>query len=557
MSKLPATLSFPTLIFSACLVAAGTSLAPVPAQAQPQSQTHTARLIHLTTDGTANGQALFPGFRTHSVWNALGVSSQGHVYVAVSNHYQPGGNVAVCKYDPVTDRITALGDLKAVSTAASNWMAAESQYKVHTFLQEHADGKLYLATDDHHPTPFLRGAHVYTIDPATDKIVDFSKTQPYLMDKSLKVIQNTGKAAERSGVFIEYYGIKGISLNRRAPGVMYAMTYPDGHVIRYDTKTGGMSTIGRSAGVNFIFYTDNSGNAYYARQAQSGLALVKYVQASGKTVTIKASFPGVDLGAMAPTQSGEIVYCLVADTLKVYRLDCRNDTFTELTTLCGTNWWRVYNLSLSPDGRFLYYVSNNNSRSTICRIDLATKVCTEVLDVDKLLGTRNLCFGGVNVWDQSARFYTAVWTYPDTSDVALLQVTTDAHALVGSPQSLSVSSGGTQKLALTAGPDNAEHTYLLLGSLGGTGPGLESNGLTLPLRYPDIYLDYTFWNPNSPLLQSSAGKLDSNGAATASFRLPPGLGALLGLKVHHAFAVLNQVLQVVFTSNPVPVTMTR
>ena len=102
------------------------------------------------------------------------------------------------------------------------------------------------------------------------------------------------------------------------------------------------------------------------------------------------------------------------------------DTFTSFTTLCGTNWWRVFNLALSPNGRSLYYVSNNNSRSTIRAIDIATKKCSEVLDVNKLLGTRNLCFGGVDVWDGHGNFYAPVWTHQNRkgSDVALLQVRT-------------------------------------------------------------------------------------------------------------------------------------
>ena len=50
------------------------------------AQTHSVRAIHLTVDTKATGKALFPGFRTHSVWNGLGVSSQGNIYVAVSNH---------------------------------------------------------------------------------------------------------------------------------------------------------------------------------------------------------------------------------------------------------------------------------------------------------------------------------------------------------------------------------------------------------------------------------------------------------------------------------------
>ncbi len=520
------------------------------------AQTPTARLIHLTVDGKAGSASLLPGFRTHSCWSGLGVSSRGDVYMTASNHLQSGGNAAICKYDPVADKISVLGDLKSISTAANNWMPGESQHKVHTFLMEHADGKIYLASDDYDPSPFLRGAHVYTIDPATDQVVDFSKTQPFLMTKNLNVIANTGKAEERSGVFIEFYGIKGLSLNPRAPGVIYAMTYPDGHLIRYDTGNGAMQVVGQSKPVSYVFYTDNSGNAYYAKESGSGLSLVKYELATGNTTVVKSFFLGIELGAIAPTQSGNIVYCLEAATQKIYRLDCSKDSFTEFTTVCGTNWWQLYNLSLSPDGRSLYFVSNNNDRSTIRKIDLATKQCSEFLDINALLGSRDLCFGGVNVWDDAGNFYAPVWTYPDKSDLALLKVSTNDLPLESSPATLSVASGGSQTMNLNAGPDNANEEYLVLGSISGTQPGFEIHGLTLPLGYPDIYFDYTAFNPNSSFLPSSLGRLDSSGAATTSFQLPAGFNpSLIGLQLHHAFGVLDSTVTVVFTSNATPLTL--
>ena len=105
----------------------------------------TAELIYFTVDGQEGSQPLLPGFELHSSWSGLGVASTGDVYIAVSNHNQPRGNVALFKYDTRAGQINLLDDLKSVSTAAGNWMAAESQYKVHSFLMEHEpalDGRL-------------------------------------------------------------------------------------------------------------------------------------------------------------------------------------------------------------------------------------------------------------------------------------------------------------------------------------------------------------------------------------------------------------------------------
>jgi hypothetical protein len=192
---------------------------------------YTARLLHFTEDGSEAGARLFPGFRHHSCWSGIGASSKGNIYIAASNHYQSTdgygeyGNVAIYKYDPVLEQIKLLGDLKSVSESVYNWMEGESQHKVHTFLVENEDGKLYFASDDYYPSYFIRGAHIYTIDIETDAINDYSKTQPYVMTRDFDVIENAETTSTTSGVFAEYYGIKGISLNANAPEYLYGITF--------------------------------------------------------------------------------------------------------------------------------------------------------------------------------------------------------------------------------------------------------------------------------------------------------------------------------------------
>jgi len=174
-------------------------------------------------------------------------------------------------------------------------------------------------------------------------------------------------------VFVEYYGIKGIYLNPRAAEVLYAITYPDGHVIRYDrptgTSAGTIARIGQAKHGAFVGYTDNRGSFYFETASPAGLALQRYDRTTG-AITPLATVPGVEVGAVAPTSCGEVVYWLVADTKTIYRHDCRSGQFSQLATACGSNWWRLYNLSLSPNGEGLYYISNNNARSTIRRIDV-------------------------------------------------------------------------------------------------------------------------------------------------------------------------------------------
>lgn len=211
---------------------------------------YSARLIHFTDNGLESGNLLLPGFRHNSCWSGIGASSTGNIYIAASNHYQSKtgtgehGNVAIYKYNPGLDEISLLGDLKSVSSSADNWMEGESQHKIHTFLMENADGKMYCGSDDYYPSHFIRGAHVYTIDLITDEISDYSKTQSYVFKRDFSVIENQDFSSDTSGVFCEYYGIKGISLNPKKPEIMYAMTYSSpngiaepGYIIKHEIES--------------------------------------------------------------------------------------------------------------------------------------------------------------------------------------------------------------------------------------------------------------------------------------------------------------------------------
>lgn len=387
-----------------------------------------AELIYFTDDGTQTGTSLSPGFLHHSCWSGIGASSAGNIYIAASNHQQPGGNVALYKYNPTSSQMSLLGDIKSTSQHVDNWMPDETQHKVHSFLMEHADGKIYFASDDYAPSPFLRGAHLYYIDPVTDSIVDFSKTQPFLMDSSFNVITNTGQNTERSGVFIEFYGIKGISLNPRASNLIYAMTYPGGHIIKYDLSDGSMAKVGVSNEVSYVFYTANNGDIYYASLNGSVYELKKYDLSAQTTSVIAADIGASGWGMMAPTASGDICYLLNRDK-NVYRLDCRTDQLTFLATFCGTNWGDpgLFNMTLNSEESRLYITTLSAETATKATgyIDLwdSNRCYSSMHVVGPIVGNRSLAFGGVNTWDKYGNYYLPVWEYGEDNTLALLKVT--------------------------------------------------------------------------------------------------------------------------------------
>lgn len=132
-----------------------------------------------------------------------------------------------------------------------------------------------------------------------------------------------------------------------------------------------------------------------------------------------------------------------------------------------------------------------------------------------------------------------------------------AGSFYGDLASLSGSAGGTQQWAVDVGPGFAGQLYLVLGSLGGTQPGIPlAPGVVLPL-VSDAYFALTLANPNLPPLQNSLGELDGAGRAFPAFLLPVGSAALAGLVAHHAVVTLDPAAPAVSSAtNPVALDFT-
>jgi len=118
-------------------------------------------------------------------------------------------------------------------------------------------------------------------------------------------------------------------------------------------------------------------------------------------------------------------------------------------------------------------------------------------------------------------------------------LSTQALLLSSNTHELALSSGSAQTLELSAGALQAGATYVVLGSLGGSEPGLSLGGAHLPL-VPDAYLWLTLLDAAASPLSQSVGVLDASGQAQCSFvassALPPSLAGKL---VHHAAVVLG------------------
>lgn len=114
---------------------------------------------------------------------------------------------------------------------------------------------------------------------------------------------------------------------------------------------------------------------------------------------------------------------------------------------------------------------------------------------------------------------------------------------------LSLMAGGTQTMTLCPGFAFVGQSYLVLGSISGTSPGVLIQGVTVPLQF-DAYTQFTFSNPNAPPLQGGFGSIGFLGKNHPTLKVPAGTDpALAGLAVYHAYGVFDDDLNLTHVSN--------
>jgi len=144
------------------------------------------------------------------------------------------------------------------------------------------------------------------------------------------------------------------------------------------------------------------------------------------------------------------------------------------------------------------------------------------------------------------------WAVDGCDPGAITNLQVSVVALKSHVATLDVKKQDVQRLSLDAGTPRAGRPFWLLGTTGGSVPGLAlPGGQHLPLN-PSAYLNHTLAHPNTQPLANSLGSLDGNGRATSTFTLPHVPPAAAGLVITHAYVLLQPVD---FASNAVEVTL--
>lgn len=120
---------------------------------------------------------------------------------------------------------------------------------------------------------------------------------------------------------------------------------------------------------------------------------------------------------------------------------------------------------------------------------------------------------------------------------------------------LSLAEGGTVRMSINLGPAMAGRLYWVLGTTGGTEPGMKLGFTKVPLNHdgPGGYMPQTLQHPNQDEIEHTFGVLDAYGKAEARFKLPPDSDSgLAGNVVDHAFVIFELVPRTpVWASNAV------
>lgn len=236
----------------------------------------------------------YPGFPdAHSTWGSIGFSTvHNKVFIGVTNHANRQG---IYEYDVASGKLTLCGFVDQLA----NLRDFQWQGKVHTQIVEGPGGAMYFATDGgesreeylmEHPHGY-GGSFFFKWDPKERRLTNI-------------------------GMGLKYDSIKDLAVDRQS-GRIFAVSYPQVHLLDYDPAKNDLRDLGRvgSDHVPRVIFTDWWGNAYYVDWRQR---LIKFERDSGKLVFARdalPAFPGTPgerivtgITAYATDQKAGVIY---------------------------------------------------------------------------------------------------------------------------------------------------------------------------------------------------------------------------------------------------------
>jgi ribosomal protein L37E len=346
----------------------------------------------------------YPGFpEAHSTWGSIGYSSvHNKVFIGVTNH---SDRVGLFEYDVISEKMRLCGFIPELAHLRDyQW-----QGKVHSQIVEGPGGAMYFATDGgesreeylmEHPHGYS-GGFFLKWDPATGTLSNL-------------------------GIGMQYESIKDLAVDR-ASGRIYAVSYPQVHLLTYDTEKNQLRDLGRmgSDHVPRVMFSDWWGNVYYVDWRQR---LIKYEPSAAQLLFAKESlpaFPGTPgeyivtgVTAYAVDHPGGIIY-LVTYGAKMLAFHPSREGIGKVEDLGGIfdgssePAWKYYcpNLALGANGKLYYFLGGHGmyagqgenivlmefdprNRQKRIALTFTLSVISEVTGSDVKDGNGNLYFAG-------------------------------------------------------------------------------------------------------------------------------------------------------------------
>ena len=295
----------------------------------------------------------YPDFPdAHSTWGSIGYNPvHNTVYIGVTNHKD---NIALYEYDVSKNEMHKQGFIKDLALLRPfQW-----QGKIHSKIIAGPDGSVYFSTDGgesreeylmNHPHGYSGGF--------------FMKWDP------------KSKRLSNLGAGLPYESIKDIDIDPHT-GVLYGITYPQAHLLVYDTKKNDLKDMGRlaSSHVPRILFTDQWGNCYYVDWRQR---LVKYEKKTGQLVFAEQSLPAFEgtpgskiitgiTGYAKDHKSGTIY--LITYGAKVVSFKPQEEGIGNVKDLGGVyeiglknKWGPVSNLNFGNNGKLYYFIGGHGN----------------------------------------------------------------------------------------------------------------------------------------------------------------------------------------------------
>lgn len=291
----------------------------------------------------------YPDFpEADSSWGSIGFSFRHNkVYVGVTNHHDRQG---LFEYDVAFRKLRLCGFIAEMA----HLRPFQWQGKIHTQIVEGPDGAMYFGSDGgesreedlkEHPTGY-GGGFFFRWDPDHGELSNL-------------------------GMGLPYEGLKDLAVDRK-DGTLFAVSYPQVHLLTYDVPDNRILDLGRvgSGHVPRVLFTDWWGNIYYVDWRQR---LIEYEHDSKRLLFCRESLPAFNgtpgysiitgITAWAGNEKEEVIY-LITYGAKMLAFHPRRRGIGAVEDLGGIYDdpdhppWDYYcpNLALHKNGKLYYFI---------------------------------------------------------------------------------------------------------------------------------------------------------------------------------------------------------